>query len=251
MLWLGIIWPGDQFTEYPVPTPGSTPQGMTLGPDGAIWFTESGASQIGRVDATGAITEFPTPTAGSSPWGITAGSDGNLWFTESAAAGKIGRITPSGTITEFVSEPGLSSPITSGPGGNLWYGARSGSQQELGEITTAGVNTYFPYPGSNHAGAIVAGPDGNLWFTLPFGAAKIIGTMTPSGVFSSLSIAPLDATSWGITVGLGWEPLVHRKPRQRHRQDHDGRSAYCLSDTDIRELSLFNRLRAGRDALVY
>ena len=32
--------------------------------------------------------------------GITTGPDGNLWFTE-FGAGKIGRITPSGSITEF------------------------------------------------------------------------------------------------------------------------------------------------------
>ena len=36
----------------------------------------------------------------SLPDGITTGPDGNLWFTEFAAS-KIGRITPTGTITEF------------------------------------------------------------------------------------------------------------------------------------------------------
>ena len=40
------------------------------------------------------------PTAGSRPFGITTGPDGNLWFTE-YGGDKIGRITPSGTITEF------------------------------------------------------------------------------------------------------------------------------------------------------
>lgn len=27
-------------TEYPIPTAGSMPQGITRGPDGALWFTE-------------------------------------------------------------------------------------------------------------------------------------------------------------------------------------------------------------------
>src|SRR5262249_23331445 len=50
--------------------------------------------------APAVITEFPVLTAGSDPFGITAGPDGNLWFTEQIGD-KIGRITPSGTVTEF------------------------------------------------------------------------------------------------------------------------------------------------------
>jgi hypothetical protein len=48
----------------------------------------------------GVITEFPIPTSQSAPSRITAGPDGTLWFTESTA-NKIGRITTSGSITEF------------------------------------------------------------------------------------------------------------------------------------------------------
>ena len=56
------------------------------------------------------ITEFSigiSPNA--DPFGITAGPDGNLWFTESA--GRIGRITPSGVVTEF--SAGISSLLNS------------------------------------------------------------------------------------------------------------------------------------------
>jgi streptogramin lyase len=49
---------------------------------------------------TGTITEFPVPTSGSAPEGIAAGPDGNLWFSEQSG-NKIGRITPSGTITDL------------------------------------------------------------------------------------------------------------------------------------------------------
>jgi streptogramin lyase len=56
-----------------------------------------GVGGAAATPAVGSITEFSLPF-GSAPFGITAGPDGNLWFTES---GKIGRITPSGTITEF------------------------------------------------------------------------------------------------------------------------------------------------------
>src|SRR6185436_11779124 len=78
-------------TEYPVPTAGS-PQDITAGPDGNMWFTEIAGNKIGRITPAGVITEFPVPTAASKPVGITAGPDGNLWFGE-GDGNKIGRIT--------------------------------------------------------------------------------------------------------------------------------------------------------------
>src|SRR5262245_5907799 len=68
------------------------------------------------------VTEFPVPTPQSNLVGITRGPDGNMWFTD-ALAGKIGRITPAGVITEFSAgiTPGAQpTEITAGPDGNLW-----------------------------------------------------------------------------------------------------------------------------------
>src|SRR5438128_2358664 len=81
-------------TEFPVPTSSSHPAGITAGPDGNLWFTESNANQIGRITTSGGFTEFPLPTTcgssfGCEPIGITAGPDGNLWFTE-GGGNKIG-----------------------------------------------------------------------------------------------------------------------------------------------------------------
>jgi virginiamycin B lyase len=74
------------------------PSGITVGPDGALWFGEFQANKIGRIDVSGNITEFG-PTAGGA-FQITAGPDGNLWFTE-PFMNLIGRITSAGVITEF------------------------------------------------------------------------------------------------------------------------------------------------------
>ena len=113
--------PAMSITEFPVPTASSLPDGITAGPDGNLWFTESYSNNIGRISPGGTITEFPVPTAKSGPWGIAAGPDGNLWFTE-YSGNQIGRISPSGTITEFPA-PAYSSPdgITAGPNGTLWF----------------------------------------------------------------------------------------------------------------------------------
>ena len=54
----------------------------------------------------GIFHEYALPPSQFVPGTITAGPDGNLWFTEimqngSVQAGKIERITPTGTLTEF------------------------------------------------------------------------------------------------------------------------------------------------------
>ena len=74
------------------------------GPDGNLWFTETGTGKIGRLSPNSfSVTgEFPTLTPNSAPVGITVGQDGALWFTENGQD-KVGRITTGGTVTEFAS----------------------------------------------------------------------------------------------------------------------------------------------------
>jgi virginiamycin B lyase len=52
------------FTEYAVPTAGSSPSDIAAGPDGALWFTEPGGNKIGRITLT--TTTVPT----LSTWGL-------------------------------------------------------------------------------------------------------------------------------------------------------------------------------------
>jgi virginiamycin B lyase len=114
--------------------------GITTGPDGALWYTGVRADDrpgtIGRIATDGKITEFTIPT-NASPLRITSGPDGALWFTEccihhtgsgTTLGDKIGRITPDGTITEFtISANSSPSGITTGPDGALWFIEASGN----------------------------------------------------------------------------------------------------------------------------
>ena len=99
---IGRITPAGIITEFPIPTPHSSPDGseITAGPDGNLWFAENAANKIGRMTTSGDFTEFAVPTASSGPSAITAGPDGNIWFTEEVG-NKIGRITtgPTGPCT--------------------------------------------------------------------------------------------------------------------------------------------------------
>src|SRR5207245_839997 len=104
-------------------TAGGGPTGITVGPDGNLWFTEHTGDHIGRITPDDVVTEFGAA--------ITAGSpDGNLWFTE-YAANRVARITPQGVVTEASVgiTPG-SGPwwIAAGPDGNLWFTEHAGGR---------------------------------------------------------------------------------------------------------------------------
>ncbi len=79
---------------------GSLVTGLTAGPDGALWFTDQGLNEIGRLGSDGTISYFSIPTAASGLAAITTGCDGALWFTEQQA-NKIGRITTAGKVSEY------------------------------------------------------------------------------------------------------------------------------------------------------
>jgi streptogramin lyase len=147
------------------------------------------------------ITEF---TAGitSAPNYIAAGPDGNIWFTE-YDGNRIGRITPNGTVTEFIT--GITSGsgpsgITAGPDGNIWFTETSGNR--IGRITPNGVVTEFflGITSNSDPAGITAGPDGNLWFTEP--ASSRIGRITTSGTVTEFSIGITNgSTPIGIAAG--------------------------------------------------
>jgi virginiamycin B lyase len=71
-------------------TAGGFPAGITKGPDGAVWYADYAADQIGRMSTTGVLTTFAAP-GGSNPTGIVTGPDGNIWYTEYTGT-KIGRL---------------------------------------------------------------------------------------------------------------------------------------------------------------
>jgi virginiamycin B lyase len=91
----------------------------------------------------GTLKQFKIPTANGNPKAITPGADGNFWFTESHVEPPqsdnhhVGRITPSGDITEFlVCSFCFPNDIVQGPNGVLYF---TKSDPGLGRITTSGT----------------------------------------------------------------------------------------------------------------
>lgn len=95
---------------------GSSVTQIAAGPDNAVWFTDTGLNEIGRLSSTGTLTYYSVPTANSGLSGIAPGSDNAMWFTEKNA-NKIGRIATDGTITEYAINDPNAHPqgITAGP----------------------------------------------------------------------------------------------------------------------------------------
>ena len=205
---IGRITPGGNVCEYPLPA-NSFSTSITAGPDGNLWFKEPG--KVGRITPTGEISEFPLSTSSfvdNSNWplplgdlwlwgDITTGPDHSIWFTEpgtNTQNGKIGRITPSGTITEFPMPTPKTQPfgITNGPDGNLWFTAvdYNSFKGQVGRITPTGKVSIFPLPSGFYSPYIAAGPDGNLWFTESDldGWNDKIGRITPTGAISEYPV---------------------------------------------------------------
>ncbi len=187
---------------------GSRPASIAAGPDGALWFTEPGLDQIGRISTSGEVTEFSEGIDEDSGLsGIALGPDGNLWFTEFNAR-QIGRITPVGVVTEFsagISANASPNEIVAGPPGDnhLWYTDLNG--RRIGRVNAAtGTTTEFDINAGFGGGPedIAVGPDNALWFTeyATNGIGRITTTGTfvrPAGIFGSLGItAGPDSTLW-------------------------------------------------------
>ena len=91
---IGRISPSGKVQMFPTPTREGNPIGIggdanpfsiTKGPDGAMWFTESAADRIGRIDPQGSITEYKLPSydrVHANPQGIVLGPDDRLWFVQ-------------------------------------------------------------------------------------------------------------------------------------------------------------------------
>jgi streptogramin lyase len=160
------------------PTSGH-PGHIITGPDGNLWFTESNG--IGRITTAGVVTEYPVVTGSCDPGGIAAGPDGNIWFTL-PCQGKVGRITPSGSMTET---GGFNTPwgITLGPDGNMWIT----ENEHVSQITTTGTITTFLIGIERFPEAMTLGPDGNLWYvsTVFHRGGTEIGQITPTGVYTT------------------------------------------------------------------
>jgi streptogramin lyase len=180
--------------------------GITIGPDGALWFTQSQGKKVARITTAGQLTEFALNSGLLGLDTIATGSDGNLWVTDFFRE-RVWRVTPSGSASPV---PSCRAPdrITSGPDSSLWMVCF----QSIGKLTTAGQQATYPVvsPVADfNAGAadITSGPDGSLWYALSTFRATdgtagpiAIGRIDPSTGPNGYALGPENGRPLAIAV---------------------------------------------------
>ena len=153
--------------EYKITTANSSPETITMGADGFLYFTEKAGNQIGQLSTGGVLKEYPT-AANASPTDIIRGADNNIWFTEPGIS-SIGTFNAAtGKITDYSLGSGAAPQfIANGPGQGTMYFTETGNNGAVGEIKTDGTPTGpFPIPSgaSSNPMGIALGADQNMWF---------------------------------------------------------------------------------------
>lgn len=211
---------GTEVARFPLPAGVGQGTGIAKGPDGNLWMVE-GFDKVLRMTPSGQFTVFHTPTPYSFPRKICSGSDGNLWLSEYfwtppdgvPYRSRIGRITPSGVMTEFVIPSEWNGPqdMHLGSDGNVWFTEFFG---KMGRITPQGQITEFPFPIPVLPYHFTLGADGAWWITTGDANLLIRMTIPSGGPAPQLTDVPT-LPAWALAVlvaalGLGGALLLKR-----------------------------------------
>jgi virginiamycin B lyase len=164
---LGILDPKTGKVETVPLGPNSSPHGVIMDKDGAVWLTDGGQNAIVRVEAKSrAVKAWPLPaTAGSYVNLNTAAFDGKglHWFT--GQSGYYGRLDPrSGDIKVFNAPKG-SGPygIQSTPDGTVYFASLAGSYVGRIDSDSGKVSVLEPPTKGQGARRVWSDSKGNVW----------------------------------------------------------------------------------------
>ena len=181
------IAPDGTATEFALPS-GASPKGLTVGPDGDVWYVAHVGSslEVGHVSPGGAFTSFVFAGLNPTP-AMTTGADGCVYFgMHDGTTSMIGKVDTAGNLTVVGALPDPQFSVTDmllAPDGNVWYhhfGIPSGA---IGRVTPSGAMTEFSVLMGGFDFAV--GPDGAIWFPengIPsqLGRLALDGTRLPS-----------------------------------------------------------------------
>jgi hypothetical protein len=107
------------------------------------WDSDNPTLKAATIDAATQAVVQSAYLAGLSEYGVTSASFLGSFLPDPGCPSNVGRITPSGVITEFpFAANRYPRGITAGPDGNLWFGETSA----IGRITVTGIISEFPLP---------------------------------------------------------------------------------------------------------
>ena len=167
---LGILDPKSGRVDFVALGGGSSPHGVTAGPDGAPWLTDGGQNAMVRVDprvgpSGHAVKVYKLPEDGGYTNLNTAIFDrtGILWFT--GQSGIYGRLDPkSGEMKVFDSPKGRGTyGIHATPQGTVYYASLAGSHIARIDVKTSEATVIQPPTRSQGARRVWSDSKGNIW----------------------------------------------------------------------------------------
>lgn len=190
-------------TLHATPTAGAMTGSINFYPGkDSLWFTETKANKIARIDSSKKITEYAIPTAGSKPFDIQHGpDDGAMWFTESGV-GKIGRIDSTGKITEYQVGAVNDAPTSlMAQSGAIWF-TEVGSGR-IGRLTTSGEVSHIATGSGQLTGDITNSSDGALWAPKKSSVVKLKtdGTLTEFPLPGVVNTGAIFGHDDGVYIG--------------------------------------------------
>jgi Putative metal-binding motif len=99
-----------------LPVSSGYPSPVVSGPGDSMWFTYGGA--LVRVTMGGAVTAMPLPSDLQLDTALAAGPDGNLW---ASVANGVARISPAGQVLGRYPVTDTPNALAPGPDGDVWF----------------------------------------------------------------------------------------------------------------------------------
>jgi len=141
---------GTQHTFYQFDSQVDNPEGLTIGPDGALYVCgtidnpTSGVHNVYRIDATGHATVYASVGMQESG-GLVFDADGNLYVSDLYNNGTLWKVTPDKQVSTFVTGQGYMTGLAIAPDGHTIFAATWLYNTVL-RITPDGQSSVFATP---------------------------------------------------------------------------------------------------------
>jgi len=143
-----------------------------------VGLTALGALDVAAAPSAAAATQIiPVPTSAAGLGRIVASPDGSVWFVE-RDANKVGKISPTGQITEFpfpAQFPGTTvlMDLDVAPDGSVWVIYESG--RNVRHMSASGATLVDGELGDSPYGEQVrVAPDGTAWITMSYDVDYVV-----------------------------------------------------------------------------
>lgn len=163
---LGILDPKSGKVEEVALGAGSAPHGVIIGPDDAVWITDSGLNAIVRFDPKSrAVQSWPLPkeAANANLNTLTFDLRGRVWFT--GQRGFYGRLVPATGAMKVWKAPRGIGPygIATTPAGEVYYASLAGNHIAHIELENGEATVIEPPTTRQGARRVWADSRGQLW----------------------------------------------------------------------------------------